>query len=119
MPGSNAFNSCPKRWVRAKAARMIVRRLLYTPQQTYDHIPVRTPTLAAITHVGQCLAALPAALRRLSLPLPRLPGAVPSAAVTASLIFSPFCCSSFRDRLHFIKWINLLGIENRNFHFCP
>lgn len=96
---------------------LTVRRLLHTPQQTYEHLPVRTPALAPIAHVGQRPVPLPGAPGRLSPPLPRLPGAVPSAAVTPPLIFSPFCCFSFRDRRRFIKWISLLGIENRRFHF--
>lgn len=46
--------------------------------------------LAPITHVYQCLVLLPSTHKRLSLPLPWLPGAVPSAAITTSLIFCPF-----------------------------
>lgn len=44
MPGNNAFNSCPKRWIHAKVACMIVRHLVYAPQQTYERIPGQLST---------------------------------------------------------------------------
>lgn len=35
-----------------------------------------------------------------------------------SLIFGPFYIFSFHDGLHSVEWINMLGTEMRNSHFC-